>query len=237
MLWQRRRTYWLLTVMFKESRSSNKKVCEKRGTVGAGECTLPQLWHIARYPASARRGVLITANVRLVAGGCAADWGAQGSNDGGQWPGASGGRFVAGDSLLLMSRPERSASRSRTHQFLHSRRNTHRVPDSCSLLDFPFALGRNMGIEKQTAGSVCPGAHHTPSISQLLASHPCSPSLPVEETQSFLPQSFPQQPLGCIGPVSLQLRYNPIMPLNYPEVECSSWMPMGPAGFTPAGAG
>lgn len=44
-------------------------------------------------------------------------------------------------------------------------------------------------------------------------------------------------PLGCIGPVSVQRRYNPLTPLNDPEVECSSWMPMGPAGLTPAGAG
>lgn len=44
-------------------------------------------------------------------------------------------------------------------------------------------------------------------------------------------------PLGCIGPVSVQRRYNPLTPLNDPEVECSSWMPMGPAGLAPAGAG
>jgi len=51
---------------------------------------------------SPRCGVLITVNTRLVAGGCGAAWGSQGSNDGGQWPGAPGGRFVGGDSLLLM---------------------------------------------------------------------------------------------------------------------------------------
>lgn len=51
---------------------------------------------------SPRRGVLITVNMRLVAGGCGAAWGSRGSNDGGQWPRAPGGRFVGGDSLLLM---------------------------------------------------------------------------------------------------------------------------------------
>lgn len=110
---------------------------------------------------------------------------------------------------------------------------THTLPDSCSSLDSLFALGRKMGREKQTAGSVCPGAHHTPSISAL----PLSPL--AERTQSFLPLPLSPSlhPLGCIGPVSVQRRYNPLTPLNDPEVECSSWMPMGPAGLTPAGAG
>lgn len=53
--------------------------------------------------------------------------------------------------------------------------------DSCSSLNSLFALGRKMGREKQTVGSVCPGAHHTPSISEL----PLSPF--AGKTQSFPP--------------------------------------------------
>lgn len=56
----------------------------------------------SRSSSSPRRGVLITVNMRLVAGGCGAAWGSPGTNDGGQWPRAPGGRFVGGDSLLLM---------------------------------------------------------------------------------------------------------------------------------------
>lgn len=54
--------------------------------------------------------VLITVNTRLVAGGCGASLESQGSNDGGQCPEAPGGKFVGGDSLLLMLRPQRSTS-------------------------------------------------------------------------------------------------------------------------------
>lgn len=59
-----------------------------------------------------------------------------------------------------------------------------------------------------------------------------SPSLSLS-----LPLRPSLHPLGRIGPVSVQRRYNPLTPLNDPEVECSSRMPMGPAGLTPAGAG
>lgn len=63
----------------------------------------------------------------------------------------------------------------------HPLAHTHTHSDICNSLDPLFALGRKMGREKQTAGSVCPGAHRTPSISELPLSRLA------EKTQSFLP--------------------------------------------------
>lgn len=69
---------------------------------GALPCFQASSSLLVTHSSSSRHDVLITVNMRLVAGGCGAAWGSRGSNDGGQWPRAPGGRFVGGDSLLLM---------------------------------------------------------------------------------------------------------------------------------------
>lgn len=80
------------------------------GGRGASAVVISSKWGVAFLSSdtysnsspSLRCGVLITANMRLAAGGCGTAMGSRGSNDGGQWPRAPGGMFVGGDSLLLM---------------------------------------------------------------------------------------------------------------------------------------
>lgn len=139
----------------------------------------------------------------------------RGSNDRGQWPGSPRGRFVGGDSPLLMRRPRRSTSPAHRH--------------SCSSLYSMFALGRKMAGEKQNRKGVFAQAHTTAPF--------ISPHMRGAASFLSLPSLLPSNSLGCIGAVLVRCRYKPLMLLNDPEVECSSRMLVGPAGLTPASTG
>lgn len=182
---------------------------------------------------SPRRGVLITVNTRLVAGGSGAAWGSRGSNDGGQWPRPQeGGLLVVIPCYLCRGHGGQLHPLSRAHTHTHSHTQTAAAR---SILCLP--LGEKWEERSKQRG-VFAQAHTTPHPSQ--SSLCLSPHLLRRHNHSSLSSfslSPSLHPLGCIGPVAVQRRYNPLTPLNDPEVECSSWMPMGPAGLTPAGAG
>ena len=97
--------------------------------------------------------------------------------------GASGQGPQEGCLLVVIPRYLCRGHRGHPHPRARTLSLSLTLADSCSSLDSLFALGRKMGTGKQTAGSVCPDAHRTPSISEL----PLPPSALSEERQSFLP--------------------------------------------------
>lgn len=103
---------------------------------------------------------------------------------GGQWPRAPGGRFVGGDSLLLVSRPRMSTSPTRAHILRQMQ-----LPLLC------LPLGEKWEGRSKQRG-VFAQAHKTPNPSP-----PTPPPRPLlaERTQSFLPllplsRLFPPSP-------------------------------------------